>query len=130
MPNSRFLLNEMIAIVGTGLDEMMRHVPVLRSLGISALTNAVHRILVFGNHLLEKEKCCKDDPNLINERTYLIQHARNISQLLEQVLHNEEHSTPFVESGGLESLLQLQPLLMPCSIQFLHPIPASNSFLT
>merc|ERR1719343_78947 len=109
----------MTSLVGTGLDEMMRHTPVLRPLGINALATAVRRVLKFGNRLFEKEKNEKDHLSLIDERTYFIQYSYSISQLLEQVLHNEEHSIPFVEAGGLDSLLQLQPLLMPYNIQFL-----------
>jgi len=116
MPNSRCLLNEITSFVGTGLDEMMRHVPVLRSLGINALSTAHRCIVDYGKHLLIKEKNEKDHLSLINERTYFIQYSYSISQLLKQVLHNEDCSTPFVEAESLDSLLQLQLLLMPNNI--------------
>ena len=47
--------------------------------------------------------------------------------MLKQVLHNEDRSTPFVEAGGLDSLLQLQPLLMPNNIQFLSHMSCLSS---
>ena len=79
MSNSQCLLNEITSFVGTGLDEMMRHVPVLRSLGINALSTALRRIVDYGKRLLIKEKNEKDHLSLINERTYFIQYSYSIS---------------------------------------------------
>jgi len=138
MPQSRCLLNDMTAIVGTGIDELMRHVPSLRPLGISALVGAVKRVVFLGKQLIideEKEDeryfstanstmdedviCNAGGTPLENSRTCIMQYAFNISQLLEQVLQNSDHATPFINEVGLESLLSLHPLLLPSHRRFL-----------
>ena len=126
MPISNCLLNEMSAIVGSGLDELMRHVPTLRELGIKALVQAINRIVKIGKKLLSDEKTAEQTgtgfDHLEDERTCLMQYAYNISQLLEQILHNEVLATPFIDAGGLESLLELYPVLMPFGRQFLSHV--------
>mmetsp|Transcript_9044 Transcript_9044/g.11092 ORF Transcript_9044/g.11092 Transcript_9044/m.11092 type:complete len:4662 (-) Transcript_9044:66-14051(-) len=130
MPRSRCLLNEMTAIVGTGLDELMRHVPSLRPLGTKALVMAIRRVKTLGVRLLkEEESFGLSTPSraLENSRTCLMQYAYNMSQLLEQVLHNEEHACPFVDAGGLDAVLELHPLLMPTNSQFLTHVSCLSS---
>eukprot|EP00957_Ditylum_brightwellii_P202378 15329890-Ditylum_brightwellii.AAC.1 len=56
-----------------------------------------------------------------------MQYAYNIGQILEQNLHNEEQSAPFVEEGGLDCILELYPLLMPGGRQFLSHISCLSS---
>mmetsp|Transcript_22179 Transcript_22179/g.25505 ORF Transcript_22179/g.25505 Transcript_22179/m.25505 type:complete len:1567 (+) Transcript_22179:308-5008(+) len=134
MPRSRCLLNEMTAIVGTGIDELMRHVPVVKNLGIKSLVDALKRLVVIGQILVVKEDSAEDD-NFINtketgsdvftledSRTSFMQYAFNLCQLLEQILHNSEHTKPFVEAGGLDVLLSLYPLLLPTNSAFLAQI--------
>jgi hypothetical protein len=43
----------------------------------------------------------------------------NFAQILEQILHNEEHCDPFVEAGGLDALLKMFPASMPAGFRFL-----------
>jgi len=130
MPLSNCLLNEMSAIVGSGLDELMRHVPSLRDLGIRAIVEAINRTVILGESLFQDESHAETETHvnstrnkkLENDRTCLMQYAYNISQLLEQILHNEVLAEPFMEAGGLESLLKLYPYLMPFGCQFLSHI--------
>jgi len=48
-----------------------------------------------------------------------MQYAMNFGQMLEQILHNEEHCDPFVTAGGLDAILNLFPYLMPSGLRFL-----------
>ena len=50
-PASRCLLNEMAAIVGTGLDELMRHNPSLRRACLKAVVGAMNRAVRIGKEL-------------------------------------------------------------------------------
>ena len=113
MPNSRCLLNEMAAIIGTGLDEIMRHNPTtLKPSVIKALALVMNRIVHIGKQLTSKEECSSSvsDENgvdLVTARTYLVQYSHNIAQLLEQMLHNEDHVQMFLNEGGVDALLEL-----------------------
>jgi len=50
MPHSLCMLNEMASIIGTGLDEVMRHVPGIKSIVIKALVALIERVVrTFGN---------------------------------------------------------------------------------
>lgn len=130
MPRSKCLLNEMTAIVGTGLDEIMRHTSILKPLVCAAIANAMNRVTEIGENLAAKEKeedygtFKKEGPasEMENERSYLMQYALNFGQLLEQILHNEDHCSPFVAAGGLDALLRLYPCLMPTGREFLSHI--------
>jgi E3 ubiquitin-protein ligase HUWE1 len=127
MPKSRCLLNEMTAIVGTGLDEIMRHVQSMRPLILDAIAEAMNKVAALGEELALKELRQEWTPpkmdlpasDLENERSCLMQYALNFGQLLEQILHNEDHCEPFVNAGGLDALLKLYPCLMPTGAQFL-----------
>lgn len=120
MPNSRCLLNEMAAIIGTGLDEFMRHNPNLRSICLTALVEVLGKIVKIGQSLIVAEDKAiapnvKENVNdhlpkmddLISDRTFLMQFGFNIVQLLEQILHSDDHITSFVDVGGFDALLDL-----------------------
>lgn len=114
MPNSRCLLNEMAAVVGTGMDEIMRHNPSLRSVVLKAIVQVMNRIVYIGKTLTMIEEHHGDavtdafgDTDLETVRTYLMQYGHNITQLLEQIMHNEDHVPHFVDAGGFDSLLEL-----------------------
>jgi hypothetical protein len=130
MPQSRCLLNEMTAIVGTGLDEIMRHVNSLRPLICDGIVEAMNKAAEFGEELFRKEDA-KDvtaphmnmqASELENERSCLMQYALNFGQILEQILHTEEHCEPFVSAGGLDALIKLYPYMMPTGSEFLSHI--------
>eukprot|EP00980_Cylindrotheca_fusiformis_P007262 scaffold1525_cov142-Cylindrotheca_fusiformis.AAC.62 len=130
MPQSRCLLNEMTAIVGTGLDEIMRHVTTLRPLVCRGIADAMNEVAEFGESLLNREEA-KDNTapqmempasQLENERSCLMQYALNFGQILEQILHTEDHCEPFVVAGGLGALLKLYPYMMPSGSEFLSHI--------
>jgi len=120
MPNSRCLLNEMAAIIGTGLDELMRHNPNLKSICLTALVEVMGKIVKIGQSLIVAEdkaiipnvKENVIDPlpqmdDLISGRTCLMQFGFNIVQLLEQILHSNDHITSFIDVGGFDALLDL-----------------------
>ena len=129
MPTSRCLLNEMGAIVGTGLDEIIRHVPTLSGKINEAIVRTLSKIVSLGRELVEKEKdVTSSSPSFASAkevedlRTYLLQYSYNMSQLLEQILHQESHCGTFVQLGGLDALLELFPLLIPTGSHFLSHI--------
>lgn len=128
MPKSRCLLNEMTAIVGTGLDEVMRHVQLLKPLILSAIADALNEVVILAEDLSyrelqhQHETQGKPSTDLENDRSCLMQYVLNFGQLLEQILHNEDHCEPFVAAGGLEALLKLFPLVMPTGFHFLSHI--------
>mmetsp|Transcript_3628 Transcript_3628/g.8298 ORF Transcript_3628/g.8298 Transcript_3628/m.8298 type:complete len:4344 (+) Transcript_3628:221-13252(+) len=131
MPQSRCLLNEMTAIVGTGLDEIMRHVNSLRPLVCDAIVEAMNTVSAFGDELLLEEEKSQDSTSpedsaktasLENQRSCLMQYVLNFGQILEQVLHTEDHCDPFISAGGLEALLKLYPYMMPSGTEFLSHI--------
>lgn len=127
MPQSRCLLNDMTSIVGTGVDELMRHVPSLRPLVIEALVGIVKRIVTIGENMFGVKNSSNESGPSENSRTLLMQYALNISQLLEQTMQNGDHVTPFIDSGGFEALLQLYPLLLPWRERFLTHISCLSS---
>ena len=119
MPTSRCLLNEMGAIVGTGLDEIIRHVPTLSGKINEAIVRTLSKIVSLGRELVEKEKdVTSASPSFASAkevedlRTYLLQYSYNMSQLLEQILHQESHCGTFVQLGGLDALLELLETLL------------------
>jgi hypothetical protein len=132
MPKSRCLLNEMTAIVGTGMDEIMRHVPRLRPLVINAIVQMMRNVVEIGSKLVEQEEASDEklqpgelvDASIEQTRTCLMQYAMNFGQMLEQILHSEEHCEPFVTAGGLDAVLSLFPYLMPTGSQFLAHVSA------
>lgn len=130
MPQSRCLLNEMTAIVGTGLDEIMRHVTTLRPLICKAIAEAMNAVADLGEELIRKEdgkdtlapQMDMQASKLENERSCLMQYALNFGQILEQILHTEDHCDPFVSAGGLDGLIKLYPYMMPTGSEFLSHI--------
>jgi E3 ubiquitin-protein ligase HUWE1 len=130
MPKSRCLLNEMTAIVGTGLDEIMRHVERLRPQILSAIAEAMNQVVAYSEDLTRLEEFFggTHPPDEVESmRTCLIQYVMNFAQLLEQILHNEDHCEPFVEAGGLDALLKIFPSSMPCGLQFVAHVSGMSS---
>ena len=129
MPESRCLLNEMAAIVGTGLDEIIRHVERLRPQILSAVAEALNQVVAYADDLTILEQDPGDHPqrSLENMRTCLIQYVMNFAQLLEQILHNDEQCEPLVEAGGLDALLKIYPASMPCGLQFLAHVSGMSA---
>lgn len=135
MPNSRCLLNEMTSIIGTGFDEIMRHVERLKPVLLAAIAGAVKDVVKLAEDLSAREEAvfgvqgpevdARD--SLEVERTQLIQYVLNFGQLLEQVLHNQDHCEPFVEAGGLDAILQLYPASMPAGFLFLTQVSSLSS---
>ena len=125
MPNSRCLLNETSAIIGTGLEEIMRHVPSLRSQVVSSVVESMDHIIAVGVDLRRSEEELPPDVHsdqaspVEDQRSCLMQYALNFGQIIEQILNCEEHCAVFVECGGLDAILGLFPLLIPSGTQFL-----------
>eukprot|EP00804_Cyclotella_cryptica_P030429 CCRYP_008520-RB/>CCRYP_008520-RB protein AED:0.03 eAED:0.03 QI:213/1/1/1/1/1/14/495/4469 len=135
MPNSRCLLNEMAAIVGTGMDEVMRHNPNLKSCVMKAIVQVMNRIVFIGKnltmreeHLINESHSIFQNVDLETSRTYLMQYSHNIAQLLEQILHNEDHVPKFVDVGGVDSLLELSRWsITPAGKQFVTHVTCLSS---
>ncbi|GAX13555.1 E3 ubiquitin-protein ligase HUWE1 [Fistulifera solaris] len=128
MPRSRCLLNEMTAVIGTGLDEVMRHVDRLRPQILQAITEAMNEVVMYADELRVLEDAFRHEEKNVEEmRTCLIQYVMNFSQLLEQILHNEDHCEAFVEAGGLDALLKIFPASMPCGLQLLSHVSGMSS---
>lgn len=129
MPASKCLLNELTAIVGTGLEEIMRHVEGVKPLVMGAIVDAMNSVVRLGEELSQKEALMDRQmtPDLETERTCLIQYVLNLGQLLEQVLHNEEHVGSFCSAGGFLSLLALYKSSMPKRWNFLAHVSALSS---
>ena len=129
MPESRCLLNELTAIIGTGLEEIMRHVEGVKPLVMKAIVEAIMKVISIGEDLTRKELVCGKalTSELERERSCLIQYTLNMGQLLEQVLHNDDHVEPFVEAGGFPILFDLYTQTMPKGWSFLaHVSPLSS----
>ena len=56
MPESRCLLNEMTAIVGTGFDEIMRHVERLKPLVLAAIAETMNKVVELAEDLSRRAK--------------------------------------------------------------------------
>ena len=123
MPTSKCLLNGITAMFGTGLDELIRHVPQVKQQCVKGLAQAVKQVTLLGETLKQQEGLSDDKNNLLPERTHFIQYAQNVCQLLTHILQGSENVSPFVEAGGWETLLNLHCLLLPQdSYQFLSHI--------
>ena len=108
MPNSRCLLSEMAAIIGSGLDEIMRHNPSLKSCVVKAVVQVMKRVVFIGKNLsIQEESMENSTDDLETARTQLMQYGHNVTQLLEQLVHNEDYISPFLNEGGFDVLLEL-----------------------
>ena len=96
MPNSRCLLNEMAAIVGTGLDEIMRHTPSLSETVMKAVVNVIRRVVYLGKKLAAKE--AEEDSQggeCERERTYIMQYGEWVERsILNYLDHNSSRPAP------------------------------------
>ena len=121
MPKSRCLLNDLNSAIGSGCEEIMRHVPSLKGPICGAICDGMKRVASFGASLLETEEgfmgklqhAGPEADKLQNDRTCLMQYALNFGQLLEQILHNDDQCDSFVKAGGIDAILDLYPYLMP-----------------
>jgi len=133
MPQTRCLLNEVPSFIGSGLDEIMRYVPSLKRTTMETIVTSISKLVKIGEDIFEHGNELKNDitskrPTEDDDsRTRFIQYTHNIGQVLEQVLQNDEHCTPFVDAGGIEQLLKLYPLLMPTGRQLLSHISCQSA---
>ena len=98
----------MAAIIGSGLDELMRHNPSLKTKCFKGIVLAMHRIVDIGKKLVsDEDKAVTPTEELETSRTCLIQYSSNIVQLLEQIIHSEDHVAPFISAGGFDALLDM-----------------------
>ncbi|KAL7559175.1 hypothetical protein ACA910_010113 [Epithemia clementina (nom. ined.)] len=58
MPASKCLLNELTAIVSTGLEEIMRHVEGVKPSVMGAFVQAMERVEALGTNLSQREAQC------------------------------------------------------------------------
>ena len=125
----------MSSIIGTNLDEIVRHVELLKPLIVNSIVEGLRQVVAYGNGQVEKENNTLrfgqpvelQKHSIENERSCLIQYILNFGQLLEQFLHNEDNCEPFFDAGGFDCILQLFPLSLPSSMQFLTNISCLSS---
>jgi E3 ubiquitin-protein ligase HUWE1 len=133
MPNSRCLLNEMASAIGGGIDELIRHVPSIKSKAIYAFVKMIERVEFIGQQVsnTEDQSQSNDSTDSIkgrrNDRVSLMHYGNNVAQLLEQMLRTEEHCAPFIEYGGHHSLLNLYHHLMLRNRELLAHISSQTS---
>lgn len=129
MPKSRCLLAETTAVIGTGLDEIIRHTESHRHIIMKAVIGAIYEIVYFGRKLGEAEwtSTPNGESDHVTERTCLIQYVANMGHILDQLLHTEENSAAFFELGGLKSLLDLYPATLPRGKVFLVHLSGLSS---
>ena len=133
MPNSRCMSGEMASMIGSGLDEIMRHVPCLKSIVIHSFVMFIRRVVYIGTDLVQKET--KVEPmansnrhsNIESSRIQFMHYAHNISNILDQILQSDDHCKLFADAQGVDSLLSLHPLLMSSGTQFLAHISTQSS---
>ena len=125
MPHSRSMQNDLPAIFGTNLDEVIRHVPKLRPHCIAAIVQAMKDLDRIGQDLVEAEL---NGENRTDNRTEFIQYVHNLSMVCEQVLMKNEHAAPFVEAGGIDYMLNLYNYLLPPSRPLLARLSCVSNF--
>ena len=123
MPHTRCMLNDMSSLIGSGLDELIRHVPDSKSTVINALVATIERISYLGQDVADTES--KKSSN--ESRICLMHYASNIGQALEHILQNEENCSEFVTAGGVDAILNLHPLLIVKGNELLSHISSQSS---
>eukprot|EP00977_Amphora_coffeiformis_P002753 scaffold521_cov167-Amphora_coffeaeformis.AAC.44 len=130
MPRNRCLLNDNTSFIGTGLEEVMRHVDKLKPLIIDAVVASLKEIIKSAEELIDRERengTNLPSEDLVDSRSALIQYILNAGQILEHILHNEDNITPFVDAGGLDAVLDLFRSSLPRGRHFLAHISALSS---
>lgn len=117
MPKSRCLLNEMPSTIGASLEDIMRNVDTLKASVFEALVEGMKQVAKLGKDI---RPAAVDDEDAIEKRSCLIQFILNFGQLLEQVLHHDDHVETFIEKGGFEALVGLFEVSIPSPAVFLH----------
>jgi hypothetical protein len=132
MPYTRCMLNDMASIIGSGLDEFMRHVQNSKSPVIKSLVAMIERAVYLGENIVQNE-CDSDlksmdiDGGDLDCRICLMHYASNIGQALEHILQNEENCGDFVNAGGVDAILKLHPLLVVRRRELLAHISCQSS---
>jgi len=133
MPNNRCLLNEIASAIGGGIDELIRHVPSIKSFAMNAFVKMIDRVEFIGRKISTAEDQSQFNGSTIsikerrNARVCLMHYGNNVAQLLEQILRTEEHCAPFLEYGGHRSLLNLYPHLMLRGHELLAHLSSQSS---
>lgn len=133
MPYTRCMLNDMASLLGSGLDEFMRHVHNSKSPVIKSLVAMIERVLFLGEKIALIESFGNDSESMDVDTTSpdcricLMHYSSNIGQVLEQVLQNDEHCGAFVDAGGVDALLKLHPLLVVRQKELLAHISCQSS---
>ncbi|EFJ18137.1 ubiquitin-protein ligase, UPL1 [Selaginella moellendorffii] len=119
------LANDTPGSLASSLDELMRHVPALRALGIDVCIEILRTIAAMGGAVDVdtpvpmdtdggEEKQPSEDPapetSSSTAESSLSEYINNSVRLLETVLQNADTSKLFIEKGGIEALLQLYTL--------------------
>lgn len=99
------------SIVGTGIFELVRHVPSFQNSAILACVKALQKITRFGEELVVKRTNA--------ENGITLRMANHLADLLEPVLSKSEHAAFFADHGGIQLLLKLYHLILPTGSLFI-----------
>ncbi|CAM9535395.1 unnamed protein product, partial [Phaeothamnion confervicola] len=111
-PASRCFLGDMPAIIGQGMDELMRHVPRLKPDCMRALVDNLITLVAIGRELRTREDASGPGEAVIRDRALLLQYIAQTAHALEAVLAKAEHVALFCERGGMDALFALYPMAM------------------
>jgi E3 ubiquitin-protein ligase HUWE1 len=113
LPQSRCLQGDMPCLVGTGIEELMRHVPRLKPSCMVALVEAMKKVVTLADaaqaqgDLLEGEDA---HAGSIRRQACTLQFVTHLARLAEPVLSKSEHIGAFFQAGGSEALSDMAPL--------------------
>ncbi|KAL7689159.1 putative HECT domain, UBA-like superfamily, Ubiquitin-associated domain-containing protein [Plasmopara halstedii] len=104
------------AVVGTGVFELMRHVPSFQNAAIDAAVHAVRKVIQFG-----EESSSWTNPKYIGDKanSILVRMATHVSDLMEPLLSKSEYAAYFADRGGVRLLIALYQLILPSTSLFL-----------
>ncbi|TDH72075.1 hypothetical protein CCR75_003872 [Bremia lactucae] len=120
------------AVVGTGIFELMRHVPSFQNAAIQAVIHALKKIIRFG-----EESYSSTIPTLsqsVGDKVdgILVRMTTHVADLLEPLLTKPEYAAYFADLGGIQLLLALYQIMLPSTSSFLKsalPIKTTTSGL-
>ncbi|CAM9533904.1 unnamed protein product, partial [Chrysoparadoxa australica] len=118
LPASRCLQGELTMVMGSGLDELMRHVPVLKGDCLSEFVTALKKVAAEGRELHDGE-CYALGSSAEAERYRFVQYVAHMAELTDASLTKSEHAGPLFDQGGVDAILEMYRLALPAPRSFL-----------
>lgn len=107
------------AVVGTGIFELMRHVPSFQNAAIQAAIHALKKVIRFGEQSIVSTNLTQIQFGGHKVNGIFIRMAAHVADLLESLLSKSEHAAYFADLGGVRLLLTLYQLVLPSTSCFL-----------